>query len=200
MAMTTKDVVARSVETVTFILAAFSGVLTTIAPPEETTVSMTMGIVSFAALIILLFVSALTQDKPKASNKKYWLVVAAILFLAFLVLAYQYDSDRNRLTFLWPPNQPEQKLFVNGGDQYTPTAQAVHVAHPDYTPARLVSGFGGIDKRMSVWPAEAIQGASKRLKVEFVFMVLALAAAIFCLTEGILLRNNDPPDSDNLDA
>lgn len=181
----------RAVEIVTFVLGAFSGTLKTIAPPDETKAGMTIGIVSFGALLVLLFVSALAQGRLESRHRKYWLVGAGTLAVLFLISAYIYDGDRARLTLLWPPNGVEQQLYVTGDDNFTPAAQAIKNQHPDYTPVRLVSGYGGIDDRTAVWPAEAIQRASRRLKLAYVIMVLSLTTAIFSLTEGVLVRGKD---------
>lgn len=187
--MTTKGILGTSVETVTFILGAFSGFLKNIAPPDETKASMVVGIVSFSALVVLLFVSALARGKLQARHKKYWLATALLLFVIFLISAFVYDRDRTRLTFLWPPGEPNQQLLVGGGDDLMPKAQESKRLHPELTPTQLVSGFGGMDRRTAVWPTEAIQYAGRKLKIEYVMMVLSLATAIFCLTEGVLLRS-----------
>jgi hypothetical protein len=186
--MTTKKIAGKAVETVTFILAAFSGFLKSIAPPDETKASMMVGIVSFSTLVVLLFVSAIAQGKPNAKHKRYWLAAALVLLVSFLISGFVYSGDRTRLLFLWPPDEANQQLYVGGGDGLTLKAQDAKRLHPELTPAQLVLGFGGIDRRTAVWPAEAIQHAGRRLNFDYVIMVLSLATAIFCLTEGVLQR------------
>lgn len=189
-----KDGLKRGVEVVTFVLGAFSGSLGKIAPPDETGAAFAVGIVSFAMLVILLIIMALAKGKLKAQHKKYWLSAAACLFIVFLSFAYIYDRDRARLTFFWPPEEEKQELYVGAGDDnLTPKAREAKAQHPELTAGQLVAGFGGIEKRRAVWPAEAIESAGRKLKVDYVILVLSLATSIFCLTEGILARDSGSP-------
>ncbi|SRR6266404_2408539 len=189
-----KNVVAKSVEVITFILAAFSGFLTNIAPPDETGASFWVGVVSFSALVIFLGVLALARGKPQAKHKKYWLGAAALFLGGFILFAFIYQEHREQLTFLWPPNEDPKESYVGGGDTLTPKAQEAKNNDHSLTPAKLVAGFGGIDKglgvdrRTAVWPVEAIQKARRKLTIDYVMVVLSIATAVFCLTEGILLR------------
>lgn len=190
--MTTKDVIGRAVEVVTFLLAGFSGFLKKIAPPDETGAPFAVGVASFAALLAFLFVSALARGRLRRKRKKYWYIVAAALSVVFLVSSFVYQNDRSAYTFLWPPNADPKELYVVG-DTLTQQAQFAKNNDPGLTPAKLVAGFGGIDERTSVWTADSIRRVGRRLSLEYVLTVLTLAATIFCLTEGLLLRVTRPP-------
>jgi hypothetical protein len=115
-------------------------------------------------------------------------VVAVLLSVVFLVSAFVYQDDRIRYTFLWPPNAEPKELYV-AGDTLTPQAQLAQNNDPSLTPTKMVAGFGGIDERTSVWTADSIRRIGRRLTFEYVLTVLSVAAVIFCLTEGLLLRS-----------
>jgi hypothetical protein len=196
--MTTKERIGKGAEVIAFLLAAFSGFLKGFAPPDETGASFAVGVASFAALLIFLLISALAQRNLDPSRRKYWYLAASLFSVAFLVLAFVYQDARTAHTFLWPPNEEPKTLYV-AGSTLTPKAQAAVAKDSSLTAATLVAGFGGIDKdlgvdkRTSVWTADSIRSVGRTLSIEYVVMVLSLAAAIFCLTEGLLLRTTPPP-------
>lgn len=185
--MTTREIVGKAVEVVTFILAGFSGFLERSAPPDETGASFAVGVASFAALIVFLFVAALAQGRRRLKRKKYWFTAAVALSLVFLVSAFVYQDARSTYTFLWPPNDNPKELYV-AGDTLTPLALRAKNNDPGLTSTTLVAGFGGIDERTSVWTEDSIRRVRMKLSLEYVLMVLSVAATIFCLTEGLLLR------------
>lgn len=189
--MDTKGILGKVVEVVVFVLGAFSGFLTEIAPPDETGTSFAVGIASLSMLVVLLVIMALAKNQPNDRWKKYWLAAAVVWFLIFIAFAYKYNNDRGKLTFLFPPDEEEQHLYVGGGDDHlTGEAKGAKNRQPALTSAQLVAGFGGLPRRTAVWPADAIESASKTLKIDYVIMVVCFGAAIFCLTEGIL--RSDP--------
>lgn len=190
--MTSKDIIGKAVEVVAFALGAFSGYLTKIAPPDETGAAFAVGLVSFAALIIYLFILTLARGMLVPKHRKYWFAAAALCAISFISFAFVYRGARERLTFPWPPDESEQVRYVSGGDQYTPSAQRWREENPGAASTELVADFGGINKRTAVWPAEAISRAGQTLTIEYIVMVLSLLTAIFCLTEGLLLRDSPP--------
>ena len=54
-----KDVLISGIEIASFLLAAFGGFLTDIAPPDEVNASFAVGMASVLVLIVLLLVSAI---------------------------------------------------------------------------------------------------------------------------------------------
>ena len=193
--VTVKTLVGRGVEIVTFIVSLFGGTFEKIAPPEETSVAFTLGIASTAALIVYFIVRAAARGRLTAKTRKKWFVVAVVTLVAFLGFAFKYNNDRDRLTFLWPPSDSNQVLKV-AGETLTQEAQEARKKDPNLTSAQLVSGFGGIDARTRVWTDASIRKASTTLKVDYVLMFLSAAIAIFCTTEGILLRDTKRPAAD----
>lgn len=185
--MTSREIVGKGVEIVTFLLGSFSGFLKSIAPPDETGAAFAVGVASFTALIVFLFVSALARGRARQKRKKYWYMAAAALSVMFLFSAFVYQDARSEYTFLWPPNADPKQSYV-AGDTLTPIAQQALDKDPSLTPTKLVAGFGGIDERTSVWMSDSIRRVGRKLSLEYVFTVLTLAATIFCLTEGLLLR------------
>jgi hypothetical protein len=192
-----KSILGRGVQIVTFIMAAFSGFLTSIAPPDETKANFAVGMVSFGALLVFLFIVVLARTRRL---RPLWFVLALVAGGFFLYFAFTYNDDRARLTFLWPPNAEPKTLYVAGDiNTLTEKAQKAKREDPNLTPVELVAGFGGIapdlgiDKRTAVWPAESIRASARKLLLDYVILVLSLATAIFFLTEGLLF--DSPPDA-----
>ena len=190
--MTTKRIVGKAMEVVTFLLAGFSGFLTEIAPPEETGTRFAVGVASFTTVLVFLFVLTLAKGKLREAHKKYWYIAAAVLSICFAVSSFIYQETRNAYTFVWPPNSESKKLYV-AGDRLTPQAQLAQNQNPSLTSTKLVAGFGGIDERASVWFEDSIRRVGRKLLIEYVLMVVSIAASIFCLTEGLLLKRSSKP-------
>lgn len=183
-AVTFETLAGRSVQAVTLLSGIGGRFLERIAPPEETSVGFALGIATIAAfvgyILVLVFARYLKQWK-------IWFAISGLAFICFLCLAYKYNMDRGRLTFVWSPDETSQELKV-AGKELTPEAQKAKNDDPSLTAVQLVSGFGGIDARTRVWPEDSILEASSTLKVDYVALFLSVAAAVFCATEGILLR------------
>jgi hypothetical protein len=184
---------AKGIEAVTALLAAFGGFLLNLAPPDETGVKFAVGISSFLAFLAFLFISVFAQKNPVPKNRKYWIIAAALFAITFTISAFVYSNKFEKLTFIYPPDDTDQVRYVNG-TQLTPDADKRMKASPNLSRAELLDKFGE-DKRHEVWTQESIDNARQVLVVNYVLVVLSLALAVFCLTEGILLRTGDVPST-----
>jgi hypothetical protein len=182
-------VLGNAIKVVGFLLAAFSGFLKTIAPPDETGTPLPVGVVSFLCLIIFLGISAANW---KSIRRGHWLAASVLFGASFLGSSLLYQGAFSRLTFVW---YPTHKVYVAGGDDHlTEKARDARAKNPSLSSADLVSGFGGIDeatgvdRRTRVWDESGIQSAARYLTCVYITMVVTLASAVFCVTEGALKR------------
>jgi hypothetical protein len=171
-------ILVRAIEVVGILFAAFGGFLVGVAPPQDADARFAVGISSFFALIVLLFVSSLSGKK----YRKVWLTVAVVSFALTVAAAYYYKSNYDSLTFSFP--HTEGKHIA--GTYLTPKAQEERDKNPSISNMELVAGFGGLPFATRVWPNDAINAAKNKLVFSYVFLVTALALSIFALTEGTL--------------
>jgi hypothetical protein len=184
--MKTKPILAWAIETVTFIFAMFGGFLTAIAPPGEADARFAVGISSFLMLIVLLFISAFTQGRLKKKHRKIWLAVAVIGFIVGAASAFSYKWNLDRLTFGYPPESPETTYVA--GTELTEEASNYLARHSGLPTSQLVAKFEGPENREVVWTAASIRKSKMILTINYVSLVLSLAATIFCLTEGLIVK------------
>jgi hypothetical protein len=184
--MKTKPILAWAIETVTFVFAMFGGFFTAIAPPSEADSRFAVGISSFLMLILLLFISVFAQGRLKKKHKKVWLIVAAAMFVTAGASAFVYKWNVDRLTFGFPPENPET-IHV-AGTQFTEDADAYLATHPGVTTSQLVAKFEGVENRELVWTPDSLRKARMILTANYVLLVLTLSGTIFCLTEGLLAQ------------
>ncbi len=185
--MQARDIIAKAIGVVTFLFAAFSGFLRHIAPPEEAGPHFAVGFSSVMTLCVLLLISALPRKKQtKASFWNIFLIVAGVLFMAAVVSGLVYKSNLERLTFPYPADSPAARHVR--GTVYTPAAQAELDQHSLKTIPALVADFGGISALELVWTRDSINEAKMVLTINYVIVVLTIASGIFCLTEGLLVK------------
>lgn len=173
-----QNILIRSIEVVGVLFAAFGGFLVGIAPPVAADARFAVGISSFFALIILLLVSSLAKEK----YERAWIIAAICALLVAGVSAYYYRSIYYELTFEYPPGNTEVLLVA--GTELTLEAQNLKRDDPTLSNAELLAGLGGELNR--VWPEASLNAARKKLIFTYVILVIALASAIFSLTEGTL--------------
>jgi hypothetical protein len=174
------------VKIVTSLFALFGGFLTFIAPPEESNSRFAVGLASFLALLVLLLISALVRKPLTERSRRRW-VTAAIIFFALALgtsLAYWWNLDR--LTFAYPPESTRAEYVA--GTRLAPDAQKYMNENPGKTVSNIVADFGGLENRELVWPPDALRTAKLLLLVNYIALVLSMAAAIFCLTESVLSK------------
>jgi ABC-type transport system involved in multi-copper enzyme maturation permease subunit len=172
------------VKIVTFLFAMFGGFLTVIAPPEEANSRFAVGLSSFLALVVLLLISALIKKPRTLKSRKKWLTVAVTFFAMAVITALVYWWNLNSLTFPYPPESKKAEYVA--GTKLTPDAQKYKDENPGKTISSIVADYGGMENRELVWSPGAIRNASMILLINYIALVLSLAATIFCLTEGLL--------------
>ena len=175
-----RRILSKGIEVVGVLFAAFGGFLAGIAPPQSADARFAVGISSFLALIILFTIAAL-------SNKKYrtrWIISAVCLFVVAAGAAYYYKGIYDALTFEYPPGNRKAEHIA--GTELTPIASNYKQQHPDLSNSQLLAKFGGLQYKGKVWTEESVNSARRKLITSYVVLVLAIAAAIFALTEGAL--------------
>ena len=186
--MSAKAILARGIDVVIFLFAAFSGFLSNIAPPEETNVRFAVGIASFFTLIIYLFIASLSQ------GKKRWLISALVSFLIAIAATFFYLHNFDKLTFKYPLDSDSQDLYIRG-TEFTTDAEEYQKETPLLTASELVARFEGPNYKSRVWKSGSIRRARIILTINYVILVLSIASTIFCLVEGLLVRSkvSKPP-------
>jgi hypothetical protein len=174
------NVLARGIEVVGVLFAAFGGFLAGIAPPQAADARFAVGISSFLALIILFTIVAVTKKK----YRKTWIITAVALFVVAAGAAYYYKTSLDALTFEYPPGSTQAEHIA--GTELTQAARDYRQQHEGISNAQLLARFGGLQNKGKVWPEESVRSARARLIVSYVILVLAIASAIFALTEGAL--------------
>lgn len=176
-----REILGRAAEVVTFLFAMFSGYLEKIAPPEDVA-EFAVGLASFLALILLLFLSVQARGRFSARRRKIWMAVAGVLAAVALIAGLVYQRQLSTLTFFYPPEHPDAEHLIHG-TRYTPEAQAL--ADRGMSPGQVLAQFGP-DNIQQVWPAGTIENARTILTINYLVLVLSLAGTIFSLVEVYL--------------
>lgn len=171
-------------KTVTALFAMFGGFLTFVAPPEEANSRFAVGLSSALALVVLLLISALVRRPLRRRSRRRWLGVAVGLSVLAVAAALSYWWNLDRLTFPFPPESTRAEYVA--GTELTPEARQYLAENPSKPVSAVVADFGGMENRELVWPPHALRRAKMLLIVNYIALVLSLAGAIFCLTEGLL--------------
>ena len=174
------NILVKGIEVIGVLFAAFGGFLVGIAPPQAADARFAVGISSFLALIILFIISALSKRK----YKKWWLISGGILFIVILFAAYYYKTNHDALTFEYPPGSTKVEHIA--GTELTQDAKEYKKENPGISNSQLLADFGGLPNKTMVWQEDSISTARTRLIGSYVLLVLAIAAAIFALIEGVL--------------
>lgn len=182
-----RTVVAKMMEIVVFLFAAFDGYLEQLAPTEGFSTQPALGIASFATLVLLLAISALALRFGRPSHGVYWFLAGVVLSAACWQAYRVYTESYAELTVVYSYD-PQKRRQVRG-TVLMPDAGAV-AEKRGLGAGKLFDHFNG--DREKVWTAESIRTAEGRLQREYVFFVLALAATIFCLIEAIAVWTVPP--------
>jgi hypothetical protein len=173
-----REILGRAAEAVTFLFAMFSGFLENVAPPEDVA-DFAVGLASFLALILLLFLSVQARGHFSARRRVLWMRVAGGLAVVALIAGLVYQRNLGTLTFYYPPEDADAEHLI-GGTRYLPAAQTL--ADQGMSPGQVLAQFGP-DNLNQVWAPGAIENARTVLTVNYLVLVLALAGTIFGLVE-----------------
>lgn len=178
--MTTRDILRYGIELSAFILSAFGGYLKAIAPPQEAGAGLSVGLASFATLIVFLFVVAISRGQNQKARRTLWLRISVVLACLALISAFAYMSNSNKLTFRYPPQTGERYM---GGTQFTPEGQLYWDRLQDLS--QVVLKFG-LSNRAQIWTPDSINRAQLLLSFNYIVFVVSLTGTVFALSEGIL--------------
>ncbi len=190
--MKTKKYIKNAVEIVVFIFALFSGTLENIAPPKETNTGIAVGIASFLALIVVLFIKAQTNKwTSKIMEKKNWYFAIFLILLLVILFVYMYSLDI--LTFNFPPEDNITK-YVKGFN-YTNEAIKYKKENKIHDDSILVDNFGGIQNINQVWEKKSISLARTILLLLYILLVLSI---FFCIVSLVEILMKEPDSSKNI--
>jgi nicotinamide riboside transporter PnuC len=176
------SLLVKGIEIVGVLFAAFGGFLVGMAPPQAADAKFAVGLSSFLALIILFIISALAKRK----YRRAWLIIAGVLAFVILFAGYYYKTNYDALTFEYPPGSTQVEHIA--GTELTQEAREYKESHPGISNAQLLAKFGGLENKGEVWMEESVSKGRTKLIGIYVFLVLAIASAIFALTEGVLVQ------------
>jgi hypothetical protein len=169
---------AKFVQIVIFLFAAFGGFFKDIAPPVQTNSKLAVGLGSFLVLIVLLMMSAIAHHVAAARNYKRWLVAGCIFFILAVISGPSYLWTLNRLTYYYPPGvRAERKVQ---GFELTPIAKDLEDReHRQYSPAELELNLEYAD----IWTTRSLAQVELLLLSNYLCVILSISAAIFCFLE-----------------
>ena len=171
------------VQVVTFLFAAFGGFLKKIAPPDQADAGYSVGIGSFLALIVLMILTVLRQDKPGLKQSKIWLYAGILLFLIAASTSFLYSNYLDAYTF--PHDTPLQARQLSAPDAYlTPDARRYKTQNPQAAAEDLNRNLPDGD----IWTPAGLTHAKMHLLVCYLSLVLSIAGSIFCLLQANKLR------------
>jgi hypothetical protein len=186
------DLLIKGTKVVGVLFAAFGGFFVGIAPPQAADAKFAVGLSAFLALIVLFIISALCKKKYRS----VWLITACVLSVVIMFAAYYYKSNYDALAFEYPPgNTPVEHI---AGTELTQDAREYKQKNPNLSSSQLLAKFGGLENKDEVWTEESISKARTKLIGSYVFLVLAIAGAVFALTEGVLVKPTSRPAKKNL--
>jgi TRAP-type uncharacterized transport system fused permease subunit len=176
------NTLAKGIEIIGILFAAFGGFLAGIAPPQAADAKFAVGISSFLALIILFTIAALSRKR----HQKSWVVTAFVLFIIAVGSAYYYKTLYNHLVFSYPPGNTQVEHIA--GTELMPLAREYKKQHQSLSNSQLLAKFGGLQNKGSVWTETSVERARTKLIGSYMILVLSIASAIFALTEGALVK------------
>jgi 4-amino-4-deoxy-L-arabinose transferase-like glycosyltransferase len=176
-----KGILVWAIEIVTFLLAAFGGFLTKIAPPDQTGASFAVGIVSVVVLIVLLGVSAVGRQAATSVSRKRWIVAGLVFLIIALPSAFFYQNALSDYSYWYPPNRPTARHMKASDRDLTDLAKDYIARNPTDSCQACLELNLPADQ---IWKSEGMKSARNKLLVLYLSMVVFLATAIFCLIEA----------------
>lgn len=172
---------AKFIQIVVFLFAAFGGFLNEVAPPTQTNPKMAVGLGSFLVLIVLLIISAIARNVPAAKSNKKWIVAGCVLFVLAVVSGILYPWTLSKLTYYYPPPPDAATAWRVNGLELTQTAKDFIEREPgNYGPAQLEQNLRYED----IWTESSLAKARFLLLANYLCLVLSISTSIFCLLEA----------------
>jgi len=176
-----KGLLISAIEVVTFLLSAFGGFLTRIAPPDQAGTPFAVGIVSFLLLIALLLVSAIARQSGRTAKPRAWTVAGACCFAIAVPAVFLYASALDRYTYWYPPEQPLARRVQASQSDLTELAKDYILRNPNDASAAELERNLPSDQ---IWNKPAVDRINRLLLLTYLWLVMALATALFCLIEA----------------
>lgn len=180
--MDTKGILAKAIEIVAFLFAGFSNFLYHMSPPNEGNPNFAVGISSFIALCILLYISAISKSLSRKKYKTTWLSIAGAFLVSLIILFPIYQKNYLRYTIHFPQNSSD--VYYQGSEL---TTWAIDYMEENGKTLNEIIKDVGIHNRELIWTSESIHKGEMLLSINYIIVVISLATTIFCLTEGILV-------------
>jgi hypothetical protein len=179
---TNKRLLTSLIEVVTFLFGAFGGFLKRIAPPDPTNTAYALGISSFFVLINLMVVTAIMRHSCLAYAWKRWLWAGIISFSVAVPAAFLYPDQMEKHTYV--PQEGDNVRKINGSPaDLTPQARQFVRTNPlESSPSSLEMNLPS----NQIWTREGLERTSRKLRMLYVWLVLSLCTAVFCLLEANL--------------
>lgn len=172
---------AKFIQIVVFLFAAFGGFLNEVAPPTQTNPKMAVGLGSFLVLIVLLIISAVARNVPAAKSNKKWIVAGCVFFVLAGVSGLLYPWTLSKLTYYYPPPPDAAVAWRVSGLELTQTAKDFIEREPgNYGPAQLEQNLRYED----IWTERSLAKAKLLLLSNYLCLVLSISTSIFCLLEA----------------
>jgi hypothetical protein len=179
------NLLAKFIQIVVFLFAAFGGFLNEIAPPTQTNPKMIVGLGSFLVLIVLLIISAVARNISTAESNRKWIVAGCIFFVLAVVSGILYPWTLSNLTYYYPPLPDAAVAWRVNGLELTQTAKDFIDREPsNYSPAQLEQNL----KYEDIWTESSLAKAKLLLLSNYLCLVLSISTAIFCLLEANLTK------------
>lgn len=172
---------AKFIQIVVFLFAAFGGFLNEVAPPTQTNPKMAVGLGSFLVLIVLLITSAIARNLPAARSNKKWIIAGCFFFVLAVVSGMLYPWTLSKLTYYYPPPPDAAVAWRVNGLELTQTAKDFIEREPgNYGPAQLEQNLRYED----IWTESSLAKAKLLLLSNYLCLVLSISTSIFCLLEA----------------
>jgi 4-amino-4-deoxy-L-arabinose transferase-like glycosyltransferase len=177
----TKAILGFGFELIAFLFAGFSGFFESIAPPDPQESRFAIGLASFLALAFLLFIAALAR-KSTRELKKWWILA----FLCFVIVGFGsgflYKQFSEEYSFSYPPEN-QSRNTIGGVTMLPEAAEKMHSSR--WSKGRLLAEYGP-DNFDQIWSPESVITAKRRLTDSYVGFIVGVAAALFCVIEGLM--------------
>lgn len=179
----TKAIIGLAFELIAFLFAGFSGFFKSVAPPEPQESRFAIGIASFLALALLLFIAALAR-KSTRDLKQWWIVAFVGLLILGFGSGFRYKQFLEEYAFSYPPEV--QSVNVIGGVAMLPEA-AEKMRSNHWSKGRLLAEYGP-ENFNQIWLPESVIEAKRKLTYSYVIFVVGIASALFSVTEGLIRK------------
>jgi hypothetical protein len=180
-----KPLVSRGIQIVVALFGAFGGFLNRVAPPDEANARLAIGVSQFAALGILLLVSAMSSGRRSASSRRRWMIAGVVSLLTMIVSGGIYTWYLDKLTFPYPPPPSAIETYRIAGTILTEQAETYRSEFRRSYGRNPTSGELALNlPHDQIWTRQSVARSTMMLSGSYLMLVLSLSTAVFCLVEA----------------